>query len=284
MNNRFAPDIPKLRRVFEHLKTSLAHYYPNADKLWVEACSAVTGANSKSMSGNDARNILWAIMTSREEVEIPWEFYNMVSELIKPLPLAIKDTIIKGIKIGTGDAETGESFEYLQISPDGHWQIMWEVNPDEEIGYREVGFDWYIPPDQASFPLVPNSIIDCIAGCILLLRKNLVLPAASILSIALEAALWEALEVKGVSRSTEQKIYAAVEWHLKRFHDKLLVSIEGADENVQALGALFEPGQILSFELRRSREDSSNGLVQLNMSVDKSLVKFWLQSRKKRQL
>ncbi len=38
---------------------------------------------------------------SRWHQDIPWEFYNMVSELIKPLPLAIKETTIKDIKIVT---------------------------------------------------------------------------------------------------------------------------------------------------------------------------------------
>src|SRR5258708_23513278 len=159
MYNRFAPGLPKIRRVFEHLKITLAHNYSKADQLWIEAYSAVTGANTKSMSGNEARDILWNILTAREDEEMPWEFYNMVSELIKPLPLAIKETTIKDIEIVTGDAETGDSYEYLRISPDGHWQIIWEVNPDEDAEYREVGFDWYIPPDQANFPIVPIAII-----------------------------------------------------------------------------------------------------------------------------
>src|SRR6266567_4467800 len=99
MHNRFAPELPKLRRVFEHLKITVAHNYSKADQLWIEAYSAVTGANTKSMSGNEARDTLWTIITTRED--IPWEFYNMVSELIKPLPLAIKETTIKDIKIVT---------------------------------------------------------------------------------------------------------------------------------------------------------------------------------------
>jgi hypothetical protein len=201
----------------------------------------------------------------------------MVSELIKPLPLAIKETTIKDIKIVTDDPETRDSFEYLRISPDGHWQIIWEVNPDEDAEYREVGFDWYIPPDQANFPIVPIAIIDCIAGCVLLLRKNLVLPATSILSIALEAALWEALKAKGISRSTEQ--YATVEWHMRSLQDRLILTIEGADKNVRELGTLFEPGKIHSFELRRGREDSSNGIVELNINVNKNLVNFLASER-----
>src|ERR1700693_4225242 len=217
MLNRFAPEPPKLRRILESLKRSLAQSVPNAEQLWITSYSAVIGDNSTSISGEDARKTLLAIITNSEE---PWEFYNIVSEIIKHLPLATKESVIGDIKIATGDA-----YEYLQVTTDGHWQIMWEVNPDDDAEYKEVALDWYIPPDQEKAPIVPITIIDCVASCVLLLRKNLVLPAVSVLSIALEAALWDALEAKGISSSREQVKYAATKWNLTRKYDKFLVTI-----------------------------------------------------------
>ncbi len=85
MNNRFAPEYPKLRRVLDHLKSTLAHTVTSADQLWAEAFSTVIGSSPVSISVDEVRNTLLTIITTGGEV--PWEFYDIVSELIKHLPV-----------------------------------------------------------------------------------------------------------------------------------------------------------------------------------------------------
>jgi len=267
MHNRFAPGLPKLRRVLDYLKSTIEHTVASSDQLWIEAFSTVIGSDSKSISVDDVRTTLLTIMTTGEEV--PWEFYDIVSELIKHLPLATKESITKNIKI-----ETGYEYEFLQVTTDGHWQIVWEVDPADDAEYREVALDWYVPPDQEKAPIVPLTIIDCIASCVLLLRKNLVLPAISVLSIAFEATLWDALVAKGIPRSNERIFFTAVRWHLRRVNDKLLVTVEGADRNVKELDTLVEPFTEFSIELRRTQMENSENKVELLFGVDKDLVAF----------
>src|SRR5207302_10178278 len=91
MNNRFAPELPKLRKVLTDLKSTLAHTVTSAEQLWVEAFSAVIGSSPSSMSVDEVRNTLLTIITAR--VELPCEFYDLVSELIKNLPAATRENI-----------------------------------------------------------------------------------------------------------------------------------------------------------------------------------------------
>jgi hypothetical protein len=239
----------------------------SSDQLWIEAFSTVIGSDSKSISVDEVRTTLLMIITTGEEV--PWEFYDIVSELIKHIPLATKENITKHIKI-----ETGYEYEFLQVTTDGHWQIVWEVDPADDAEYSEVALDWYVPPDQGKAPVVPLTIIDCIASCVLLLRKNLVLPAISVLSIAFEATLWDALVAKGIPRASERIKFAAVRWHLTIEKDKLLVKVEGADRNVKELDTLVESLTEFSFDLRRTQMKNSENKVKLLLEVDKDLVGF----------
>lgn len=267
MNNRFAPELPKLRRVLDDLRNTLVHTITNADQLWFEAFSRVIGSSSRSMSFDEVKRILLTIISTGGEV--PWEFYDIVSELIKQLPKTTRENITKYIKI-----ETGNEYEHLQITTEGNWQIVWEVDPDDDAEFREVALDWYVPPDQKRTPIVPLTIIDCIASCVLLLRKNLVLPAASVLSIAFEATLWDALVAKGITRSGERITYTAVKWHIRRIQDKLLVTVEGADRNIKELETLGEIYSGFSFELRRTQIENSENGVEMRLDVDKELVSF----------
>ena len=268
MNNRFAPELPKLRKVLYQLKRDLACTITKSDQLWVEAYSTVIGSNSDPLSVDEVQNILLTRITTREEE--PWEFYYFISELIKHLPPTIGENIAKHIKI-----KTGNDYEHLQVTTDGHWQIAWEANPADDAEFREVSLDWFIPPDQDNAPIVPLTIIDCISSCVLLLRKELVLPAASVLSIALEATLWDALISKGLTRSSERIIYNTVNWHLKKVKDRLLVTVDGADRNINELDTFIDPYTGFTIELRRTQIENSENKVELRLDMDKDLVGFF---------
>lgn len=272
MHNRFAPELPKLRKALNDLKIALAHTVTNADQLWVEAFSTVIGSSLDRETVDEVRNTLLTILTTGEEV--PWEFYDIVSELIKHLPEATRENITKQIKI-----ETGIEDEYLRITSDGHWQIGWVVDPDDDAEFREVAMDWYIPPDQSKAPIVPLTIIDCIASCIFLLRKDLVLPAASVLSIAFEATLWDALVAQGIVRSSQRNIYASVKWHLRRVNDRLLVTVEGADRSIKELDIFIEPYTEFTFEIRKTQLENSANKVELRLDIEKDLAGFLASDR-----
>lgn len=272
MSSRFAPELWELRKVLDRLQISLTGAVDNADRLWIEALSAVNGSDLKSLTATDVHNILFTIRTGSGG--IPWQFYDILSELIKHVPTFIKDIIINDIKI-----QTGYQYEFLQIGSDGNWQVVWLVNPDESVAdYREVALDWYIPPNRKKAPMVPLAILDHIASCVLLLQSNLVLPAASVLSVVLEAALWDALEAKNMLQKREEITYSSVKWHFKQKYDRFLVGIEGADKNVKDLTIPTElagnsPNE-MTLRLRRTHIENSDKTVDLLLSVDKDIVNY----------
>jgi hypothetical protein len=269
MHNRFSPEVHELRSVLDRLQQTLISVVPDTDKIWIDTLKEITGSDLKSLTTSDIKNILMGIITGNEG--IPWDFYDIVSQLIKYIPSIVRDTVIKDVKI-----QTGYDYEYLRVTAEGHWQIVWEVDPNDSVAdYREVALYWYIPPEQARAPIVPIAIIDHIASCVLLLRNNLVLPAASVLSIALESTLWEALQNKGITRSREHIVYAPVKWYLRRTSDKFLVTIEGADKNLKEMDTMVQYPNGVTSELRKIQINNAEQTAMLQMTIDKDLVSFF---------
>jgi len=139
--------------------------------------------------------------------------------------------------------------------------------------------NWYIPPNQNNVPTVPLAIIDCIASSVLLLREDLVLPAATTLSVALEAALWDALTYSGFSRYSDQITYTSVKWNIRKISDKLLLSIEGADKSVKELSSADGSPLTVAIELRKMQARDSSDVVGLKVEVDKKLAGFLVSSQ-----
>ncbi|EFH88860.1 DUF5655 domain-containing protein [Ktedonobacter racemifer] len=266
MSDRFAPNSSRVRPVLEKLKND------GYGEYLAKAYFTITHTNSKTKSVSDIERDLLARMDMGPST--PWVLYDLFSELMKSSPLASRQALREKIKI-----ETGYMYERLRITIDGHWQITWEVDPDADSEYKEVALNWYIPPNQDSAPIVPLAIIDCIASSVLLLRQNLVLPAATNLSIALEAALWDALTYSGFSRYSEQLTYISVKWNIKKTADKFLLWIEGADKSVKDLSTNDGSPFTETLNLRKLQSRDSSEVVGLRVEVNKKLASFLVSDK-----
>ncbi len=96
--------------------------------------------------------------------------------------------------------------------------------------------------------------------------------------MVLEAALWHELSTKNLLQSRQEITYASVEWHFERWHNQLhLIKIEGSDKNVKDIPQEFLKGASLremTFSLRRTHVENADKTINLQLSVDKSLVSF----------
>ncbi len=264
MSDRFAPSSSRVRPLWDTLRNTLK----GADEHLIKAFSAVAHPKSEIQSIVDVQRYLLARMDMAPT--IPWILYDTIAELMTYFPFALRETLAENIKI-----DTGHMYERLRITIDGHWQIAWEIDPHADPEDREVALNWYIPPNQNNAPTVPLAIIDYIASSVLLLREGLVLPAATTLSIALEAALWDALEYSGFSRDSEQITYSLVKWHLeKKIHDRFLVSIEGADRSIKELNTDDGSPFSATLELQKMQTRESSEVIGVKVDVDKKLASF----------
>ena len=104
---------------------------------------------------------------------------------------------------------------------------------------------------------------------------GLILPAAALMSIALEAALWDALSTKNISRFSERINYRAVEWQLRKLSSNLVVTIEGADKGLSELGeALGKEIPQFTLTLRRMQANEDKEKVVLQVDADAQVVDF----------
>jgi hypothetical protein len=263
LSDRFAPEWPKVRPMLDRLLQELS----GADHLLPEAFSAVSSFKTDSPSAAKRH-----LQTAVGMPGIPWILYDTVAEVLKRLPHATRVFIARSVKI-----ETASNHECLRITPDGRWQVSWEVDPDEKaIEDREVALDWYVPPDHDAVPIVPIPVIDFVASCVLLLREELALPACAVLSVALESALWDALSAIGVDRHSVQRTYRPTAWQIKRLSDKLVVTIAGADRDIRDLDSVVgEYGSPMNFELRRLQSGDSPTKIGIKFDVEVALADFF---------
>lgn len=266
MSDRFSPVWNKVKKPLNSLVEAIA----GNEGLLLESFASVSAPTSKAKSIDEVKTTLKGIIMSRGT---PWVFYDTISALITRLPQPSRDPIIKAIQI-----ETGHLNEQLRLARDGRWQVVWQVDQEGEPDDQYVGLDWYNPPDRVKAPIVPTPIIDYIAGCVSLLRGNLILPATALLLVALEAALWEDLAFKGIPRQTDRVKYIPVQWEFRKMSNNLLLTIQGADRDLQGLNAVlgvYPP--TVTFELRKLNIEGNK--VSLKIDIDESLVGFFASER-----
>lgn len=275
MSDRFAPKGSNVRPALDSLRRTLS----GIEQFLVDAFQSVADPDLNVKSPSDVKRNLLTIVEMG--VGIPWVLYDTISELLKisGLPQSTKEAIAQTVRI-----RTGRRCEHLRPTVDGSWQVAWEVDPNEDIEYREVALDWYVPPDLDKAPIVPEPIIDYIASGVSLLQENLVLPAAAVLLVALESVLWEALASIGIHRYVERIDYVAVKWKLlKRLTDKkkntsmIVMTIEGADRGLDELK--IGPNGPIIFEVRRKHAGDAKMKVELKLGVDAPLVEFFATSQ-----
>jgi hypothetical protein len=56
--------------------------------------------------------------------------------------------------------ETKTGYEWLQPNTNGTWQVVWQLEPEEETEDQHIALDWYSPPELHAAPIVPIGIID----------------------------------------------------------------------------------------------------------------------------
>lgn len=265
MSDRFSLDWNKVKRQINSLLDILS----GNEHLLVESFLAVSRVGEKSKSVDDVRNHLRVILMNPGT---PWVLYNMIAHLSKKLPPQMQKTIISTLCF-----DTGRAYERLQLSSTGIWQVTWQVDQHADPDDQNVALDWYIPPDADKAPIVPTAIIDYVASCVSLLRGDLLLPATSVLLIALESALWHALAARGVSRYSERTTYAPTKWMFRKVSQKLIIEISGSDKNIDdiesTLGIYPAAG---NFEARFSGFENSKAIIR--MEVDTPLKDFFSSS------
>jgi hypothetical protein len=164
--------------------------------------------------------------------------------------------------------------EWLQPNSNGTWQIVWEIDVDSDPDEKNVALAWYTPPELQQAPIVPLEIIDYISGAISLLRNGLVLPSLSLLFIALEAALWDALMHKGISRDGEKITYKSVRWDFKVTGGKLLLSIDGSDRKLNELASVVGTYPATgNLSLRKLSTNNSKSVLRIDL--DENLTEFF---------
>ena len=275
MHNRFSLELHQLKKILSDLRTNLSSSVIDADSIWMDAFSTIVdsksiGSSALSFSTFDIQNII--LMLSLADEEIPWEFYSAISKLVAKIPEGVSEVITKDINFIT-DYE----YESIRIAPNGHWQIVWIVD-EKSRSSDPIVLDWYTPSSSTHSPVVPNTILDHIASCVTLLRQGLVLPATSILSVILEATLWDALDAKGIPRYREEKTYMPVNWHFKKLSNQFCLRIEGAEKNVKDLTIPAElTGESyndITFEIRKASFENGDNTVNIYVKVNTEVVDY----------
>jgi hypothetical protein len=175
------------------------------------------------------KSIRQALMIS----EPPWILFDTVSELVGLFPSGSRAAICAQVQIATGlRAET------LRLTTTGLWQLGWELGVGQSREPETLLLDFYRPPERDRVPFVPAAIVDNISACASLLRDGLLSPAATLLMVSFESALWRKLESMNIQRTTERITFEAVDWHFKRITDKLFIEFRGATAPLSALDAL----------------------------------------------
>jgi hypothetical protein len=192
--------------------------------------------------------------------------FDTVSRLVVGSPAAAKNGVITAAIIHTQTPN-----ELLIVDQSGNWQVAWlcEDGSDEEMP----ALRWYSPVSPERTPITPQPVIDYVAGCVSLYRAGLSLPSLAVLTMAYEAALWDALGVKGIARSARRIEYQPVKWKLKRVSDKVVVEVNGADKKVTEL--LKVPGQHFEeVEVRVTSAGSSQTMATLAVQISSSNMPF----------
>jgi hypothetical protein len=263
MNERFELDWV---RQAEPIVTDLIEIVASAEKLLIDAFSICADSSLQAKTISDVKSNLRMIIGIGRG--IPWVFYDTIATLVTQLPKGTRAEVLNAVHI-----ETGHPHECLTVTEDGRWQLAWSLTGSHSNQHGRVALDWYKPPFKDESPIVPAPIIDYIAGCIALLNGNLVLPAAAVLSIALEAVLWDALASKGISRHTEKIEYKTVEWQMQKRSSKLVVTINGADKDLSSLGEVTGnyPGAF-TLQTRRLHRGEGQQRIILQVEADASLL------------
>lgn len=271
MNGRFAPGWPIIEQLIDALVDN------GAEQYLINAFATASNVNlSDKCSVDDLKGTLrkWIVAGDR----IPWVFYDTIAEAVRNSPQGLQSIIIEKAKFNTRAREL--DYEKLQVTNDGRWQVAWEIDPTEEIGYREVALDWYLPPNLNTAPIVPIHIIDYIAGCIILLRQELVLPAVASLLVAFESSLWHALaEAEGGTGFTREVTYKPVTWHAKKSGGKikpcLIIEVSGATRHLKDTSPIND----FDLEVRRMQSKAESPTVNIVCQADSSIVDYLATDR-----
>lgn len=210
-----------------------------------------------------------------EHTEEPaWPLLNTISALLLNSPAAARKAIIDAARI-----ETGPPCEILTLDRDGVWRVGWLLTENPKAEEDVATLEWYRPEEPGRTPITPQPIIDYMAGCVALYRAGLILPALAILTMAYESALWDALAVAGVARTTKRRTYAAVNWKLKRVGDKLVVQVNGADDTIANLAHV--PGEVFEeVEARLNHIAADNtSITELSVRVTAPTSRFLASSQ-----
>jgi hypothetical protein len=266
MSNIFSPTWDMVKKSLIELEKAVV----GSEHLFVEAFINASGEKPKEI--NTITDVKNHIRTSMMISGIPWILFDTITYLVTHLPEPSRAPILKASSI-----ETGHRGEIIRPASDGKWQVAWTIFG--EYDEQDIVLDWYIPPNHDKAPLVPPTIIEYITSSIFLLHEGLLLPSAALLFIALESTLWDELEYRAISRSSEKITYSPVTWELKRKYDKLLLRIEGSDNLATELDRVLGkfPAEF-EIEARKSHDEISKTI--LSLSVDSQLADCLITTKK----
>ncbi len=230
MANRFKPRDGAFATAIDQLHQQIEVY--DVDSLLLELYNKV---NHKTLARVDDvyRNLHFVCRGNPESTA----FFDLISALLqkKEMPPPLRNTLVQHMQLPlTGGGR-------LRVTERGHWQVRWSVvdrEPRDEED--EISLYWYrYTGDGDEFPdltfTVPEAILETIGACAELLRRDWTLAAISMLLVALEAVLWDALATIDIFRSTPQVQYKSVDWTLKmaaKTNNLLSFTIDNPDKRV----------------------------------------------------
>lgn len=232
MSDRFALSWSRVEVTLEQLITALR----GDEHLFIKAFQEVSPGrtNIKTVDHKSVEQVKKQLRHAVLLPSIPWVLFDTISALVKLVPLATRRVLCASIGL-----ETGFRGEKLRLTQDGLWQIAWHLDGEDGRDNHDLALDWYQPPDRDRAPLVPVPIIDNVSACVSLLHDRLLIPAATLLLVTFESALWKKIEAMGTSRTSERIRFEAAIWNFKRVSNKLVLEISGADRELSELDAVL---------------------------------------------
>jgi hypothetical protein len=260
MSDRFSPSWSQLKPALDEVVRLLS----GDEHLLVQAFVSVADPGAKVKTLDDVRTRLHGMSMGKG---IPWALFDTISALLRLLPGPTRTGIAEAFSI-----DTKHSYERLRPDVDGRWTVVWDLNLDSTEA-NQVSLFWYIPPDQSNVPVVPLPTLDYISASVGLARDNLILPALSLLLMALESALWDDLGARSISRQSDRVTYVPVEWRLKRISNRLVMTSSG--------GADRDLGEMSTFEntCEIRKIYGSDSRVVLQLELDAGLSGFLASDR-----
>ena len=186
MSSRFCPNWTQARAALNIIQQA----FDGADPLLLAAFNKTVGPELQATTSQQMLHNLKAIVDFSSTP--PWVLFQLISELATSGATLMKEVVASKVRIET------RRDEYLAVQSNGSWNVVWRLDHDDDPENSEVSLLWHIPSLPGASPVVPITLMDYVAASVSLANSGLTLPGFAVMMMAIEAALWDALEHEGI--------------------------------------------------------------------------------------